>query len=184
MRRIASMTVMCLVLGCLPAAAAADRFEADLAGHEEVPVPVVSMTSGKALVRFNALRTAAVARLDIKQGERVTQAHIHCAPRGTNGPVVVFLAGLHDRGWDVHGLWTQVTFTDANVLATDGSGACPVVIENLMDLAQAAEDGLLYVNVHSVENPGGEVRGQLVPGDDGRGGEDPGSGARPGRRGR
>jgi hypothetical protein len=91
----------------------------------------------------------------VQDGERVTQAHIHCAPAGANGPIVVFLAGFHDKGWDVDGRWvSNATATDANITNT----ACGAT---LAELAQAMKDGRTYVNVHTVANPGGEVRGQV-----------------------
>jgi hypothetical protein len=136
------------------------KFEARLTGAQEVP-PVNTETVGKVEIRFNADETKAEFELEVRKGVRVTQAHIHCAPKGVNGPVVVFLAGFHNRGWDVDGSWVEnATVTDANVMPPS-SPACPHVINDLRDLVQAMRMGDTYVNVHTVANPGGEVRGQL-----------------------
>ena len=136
------------------------KFEARLTGAQEVP-PVNTETVGKVEIRFNADETKAEFELEVRKGVRVTQAHIHCAPKGVNGPVVVFLAGFHNRGWDVDGSWVEnTTVTDANVMPPS-SPACSHVINNLRDLVQAMRMGDTYVNVHTVANPGGEVRGQL-----------------------
>ena len=52
--------------------------------------------------------------LELHDGVRITQAHFHCGEEGANGPVIViFLAGFHDRGWDIDGHWLDdVTITD------------------------------------------------------------------------
>lgn len=137
------------------------KFEARLTGAQEVP-SVNTETVGKVEIRFNADETKAEFELEVRKGVRVTQAHIHCAPKGVNGPVVVFLAGFHNRGWDVDGSWVEnTTVTDANVMPPPSASACPHVIANLRDLVQAIRMGDTYVNVHTVANPGGEVRGQL-----------------------
>lgn len=137
------------------------RFEARLSGAEEVP-PVVTNTSGKAEIAFNRDQTKLEFELTVRKGVRVTQSHIHCGPRGVNGPIVVFLAGFHNRGWDVDGSWVEnATATDANVIPPAPGGPCPHVIENLRDLASAIRAGDAYVNVHTIANPPGEVRGQL-----------------------
>jgi hypothetical protein len=137
------------------------EFEARLSGSEEVP-PVVTSTSGKAEIVLNEDETKAQYELKVQKGIRVTQSHIHCAPRGVNGPIVVFLAGFHNRGWDVDGGWIEnATVTDANVIPPPAGSTCPHVINNLRDLARAMRAGDTYVNVHTVANPGGEVRGQL-----------------------
>jgi hypothetical protein len=141
------------------------KFEARLTGAQEVP-PVNTETVGKVEIRFNADETAAEFELEVRKGVRVTQAHIHCAAKGVNGPVVVFLAGFHNRGWDVDGSWVEnTTVTDANVMPPS-SPACPHVITNLRELVHAIRQGDTYVNVHTVANPGGEVRGQLEGDDD------------------
>lgn len=143
------------------------EFRARLSGAEEVP-PVGSDTGGRFRVRFNDSLTSAEYQLRVNEGERVTQAHLHCAPRGSNGPVVVFLAGFHALGWDIDGKWiSNATFTDDNVLqGATPSATCPETIDDLADLAAAMDNGNIYVNVHSVANRGGEVRGQVVATDD------------------
>jgi hypothetical protein len=141
------------------------KFEARLTGAQEVP-PVNTVTMGKVEIRFNDDETKADFELVVRKGVRVTQAHIHCAAKGVNGPVVVFLAGFHNRGWDVDGSWIEnTTVTDANVMPPS-SVACPHVIATLRDLVQAIRMGDAYVNVHTVANPGGEVRGQLEAADE------------------
>jgi len=141
------------------------EFEARLTGAEEVPA-VTTNTSGKAEIVFNEDETKLGYELAVRKGVRATQSHIHCAPKGVNGPVVVFLAGFHNRGWDVDGSWIEnATVTDANVIPP-APGPCPHVITNLRELAAAIRAGDTYVNVHTVANPGGEVRGQLRAEDD------------------
>ncbi len=137
------------------------EFQAMLSGSEEVP-PVVTNTSARAGIKFNADETKARFELDVRKGVRVTQAHIHCAPRGVNGPIVAFLAGTHNPGWDVDGPWVDhATLTDANIIPPPAGSTCPNVINNLRDLVKAIRDGNTYANVHTRAFPGGEVRGQL-----------------------
>lgn len=129
-------------------------FRADLSGDQEVP-PVMTDTSGELRIQFARDYSSAELRLDVNDGERITQAHFHCGEAGVNGPVVVFLAGFHANGWDVDGRWIDnVTITDQNIVNT----ACGTT---LAEIAQAMEDGRIYVNVHSVAVPSGVVRGQV-----------------------
>ena len=142
------------------------EFGARLSGAEEVPA-VVTDTSGKVEIVLNADETKLEFELAVRKGVRVTQSHIHCAPKGVNGPIVVFLAGFHNRGWDVNGTWVEnATATDDNVIPPAAGGPCPVPINNLRDLAAAIRQGNAYANVHTVAHPGGEIRGQLRAEDD------------------
>ena len=139
------------------------KFAVDLTGAEEVP-PVQTATTGKVEVEFNADATAADFELEVFDGVAVTQAHLHCGAAGQNGPVVVFLFGIIPGGFDVDGQIAKFTLTDANVAAV-GADCVPVIgmeINNLADLLNATRDGLIYANVHTVANPGGEIRGQLA----------------------
>ena len=137
------------------------KFQARLMGANEVP-GVTTDTSGKVQIKFNETLTAAEFSLTVREGVRITQAHIHCGPAGQNGPIIVFLAGFHAPGWDVDGKWvSHVTVTNANIVKTDSPCG-----STLADLAQAMRDGNMYANAHSVAHPGGEVRGQLEAGGD------------------
>ena len=92
----------------------------------------------------------------MNDGIRVTQAHLHCAPAGVNGPVVVFLAGLHAAGLNVDGKWvSNATFTDSSIV----NPACGATVAALVESMTV---GMVYVNVHTVARPAGEVRGQVV----------------------
>ena len=96
--------------------AGGDEFEAKLSGDEEVP-PVETETTGKFKIEFDDDETTAEFKLKVRDGVRITQAHLHCAPEGVNGPVVAFLAGFHDRGWDVDGTWVKnTTLRDDNII--------------------------------------------------------------------
>jgi hypothetical protein len=157
---IASLATGLLAGDGIRAIADDQKFEAELSGDNEVP-PVVTATTGKVEIEFNGDETKAEFELEVRKGVRVRQAHIHCGARGVNGPIVVFLAGNHNPGWDVDGSWIEnTTVTDTNVLART-SAECPFAIANLRDVARAAREGVAYVNVHTTVNPGGEVRGQL-----------------------
>lgn len=107
-----------------------------LSGAEEVP-PVSTPGSGSGSFRVaeDGTITGSVTTKDV-QG---TMAHIHRAPKGQNGPIIVPL----DKNGDSYSVPAGRKLTK----------------EQLEDLKK----GNLYVNVHTNANKGGEVRGQLQP---------------------
>jgi len=137
-----------------------EKFRADLTGDAEVPVPVVTDTSGDFRLTYDDFDGTATYRIRLNDGLRVFMAHIHCAPAGQNGPIVVWLAGNPggDLAWEVDGKWIDnASFTDADVNSGTGCG------DNLAELIETLRNGGAYVNVHTRANPGGEVRGQIRP---------------------
>ena len=154
LRYLTMLGIFALMLAVVGTANADEEFRARLSGDEEVP-PVVTDTSGMFKILFNRDESEATINLRVRDGVRVTQAHLHCAPAGSNGPIVVFLAGFHAIGWDVDGAWIgKEIVTDTNVIEDSCGGS-------LSAIAQAMREGGIYVNVHTVANPGGEVRGQV-----------------------
>ena len=132
------------------------EFEAELSGDEEVP-PVVTDAEGDAKFEVNSDLTEIEFEFEVKDGVGIlgaAGAHIHCAPLGEEGPVVVFLAGDAPPAGFQDKVEMKGTFT-AEQITND---ACGGTIEALVE---AMRLGDTYVNVHSIANPGGEVRGQI-----------------------
>jgi hypothetical protein len=155
MRHIAIGVVFGLAVASTALAQGGRELEAELRGENEVP-PVETETRGRFQLDESKDGASAEYTLRVTGGERITQAHLHCAPAGANGPVVVFLAGLHEAGWDVDGKWiSNATVTNDNVVDAQ-CGA------TLSDVLEQARIGNVYANVHSVKHPAGVIRGQLM----------------------
>ena len=117
------------------------EFTSNLSGLNEVP-PNGSPATGTSMGTYDdvtnmfMMDTSATGFV-----ANVTAAHIHIAPVGVAGPVVFPLSGTTGS--------TSYTSHDMFVLT-----------------AQQETDflgGMWYVNIHSGQFPGGEVRGQLNP---------------------
>jgi hypothetical protein len=107
-----------------------------LSGAEQVPPLSVSGSgSGSFRVAEDGTISGSVTTKDVAG----TMAHIHRGAKGANGPVIVPL----DKKGDTYSV-------------PAGRKLTPAQIEDL-------KAGNLYVNVHTVKNKGGEVRGQLKP---------------------
>ena len=118
-------------------AASAIRGDEKLTGTQEVP-PVTTAATGTANIKVAA--DGMVSGSVTTSGVVTTMAHIHIAPAGQNGPVIVPLTKNGDNGYTV----------------PTGAKLTPAQLE-------AYKMGSLYVNVHSAANKGGEIRAQLKP---------------------
>ena len=108
-----------------------------LSGAEEVP-PVTTSATGSGTISVRPDRT--VSGSVTTSGIAATMAHIHLAPRGANGPVIVPLERSGDNTWSVP---AGRKLDEAHY--------------------EAYRAGNLYVNVHSAAHPGGELRAQIRP---------------------
>lgn len=146
-------------------------FRAEASGEQEIQPPggVITNTTGRITLRFNRELSEADFSLSVHRGKKITQAHLHCARAGVNGPVVVFLFNVAPvpgpGGVNVNGRIAKGTLTNADIEPVDfaANPNCGVVINNIASLLAAVRDGIIYLNVHSEANPPGEVRGQLFP---------------------
>lgn len=106
---------------------------ASLDGTQEVP-PNASARKGYAIVRLT--EPANTVDCFVHSDLAGTAAHLHLAPVGVNGAIILPLSGGPLR-------WTgSGTFSAAQVTALKAGG--------------------VYANVHSAAFPGGEIRGQVV----------------------
>jgi CHRD domain len=120
-----------------PFSAQAEDVKVMLSGGQEVP-PVTSSGSGSGTISIGDDKT--VTGSVTTTGGTGTMAHIHNGATGKNGPVVMPLSKNGENTWAVP---SGVKLTDAQYAAFKA--------------------GDLYVNVHSAQHQGGEVRGQLKP---------------------
>ena len=130
-------------------------------GAQEVP-PVDTDTKAQVLLTFDEGFTKASFRLDIDEGSGITQAHLHCAPAGLNGPPVAFLfSDGRTGGVDIDGTANSGELTNVDLLTP--LTCADIEISTIASLYEAILNRLIYVNVHSADYPSGEVRGQIFP---------------------
>ena len=130
-------------------------FTAHLSADNEVPVNG-SQAQGQVIFHLSKDGTEMSYKLIVANIENVRAAHIHCAAEGVNGPVVVGLYGTPTTGVS-NGVLAEGTITDANVNAL----ACIGSVKSLAAVLDLIRSGNAYVNVHTTQLPGGEIRGQL-----------------------
>lgn len=118
-----------------------------------------SAATGQALLQVNSAGDLISYQLNIQGIENVTMAHIHIADvPGGNGPPAVWLypsappAKLIPGPFS--GLLGQGSFTEMELVG-------PLAGMTLGDLLVAIGENRAYVNVHTEQFPGGEIRGQL-----------------------
>jgi hypothetical protein len=128
------------------------------------PPALVSPTVG----RFTATLSEDLTTIDYELSytdfpTHVKFSHIHLGVPGTNGGVAIFLCSndpsmppipaCPDPGGTVDG-----SVTADNVLAIT---AQHLAKNDFTSVLRAIRNGAAYVNVHTNENPGGEIRGQI-----------------------
>ena len=132
---LAAVTLLAGILAAGPGIAMAGEISTTLTGDQEVP-PVQTSASGKGTIKVEDDKSikGTITTSDIKG----TDAHIHEAAPGKNGPDIISLKKTGDNEWAV----------------PDGSKLSDAQYD-------AFKAGNLYINVHSEANQNGEIRGQL-----------------------
>ena len=136
------LSIAALSLGILaaPGVAAVHTYTFRMNGAQEVP-PVNTAATGLCTVTLDdATNMVSASCTYTGLSSNANNAHIHMQAPGqpTGGPIV------------------NLTFTAATSGTASGS-------EALLDAEETAMiAGTCYVNIHSANNPGGEIRGQVV----------------------
>ncbi|MBC7940543.1 MAG: CHRD domain-containing protein [Chitinophagaceae bacterium] len=112
---------------------------ASASGAQEVPSNG-SKASGRGFVVYDSAQRTIEGKFKLTD-IAATIAHIHQAPAGSNGPIIIPLsqAAPGSTDWVVASTEPALSFDKAQALLTEG----------------------LYYNAHSAAFPGGEIRGQI-----------------------
>lgn len=120
-----------------------------LSSVSEIPTPKATLATGTAdVVVYGERIDWQLAGSNINA---ITMAHIHNGAVGVAGPVVVTLFAPGAATGAINGIFASGSLTAANLPAG-------VTLASLKALLLS---GNAYVNVHTVANPAGEMRGQL-----------------------
>jgi CHRD domain len=144
----AALAIGLAASGCTKGSDNLTLFQADLAGANEFPVPRSTGASGRAGFSLDGDRVTYTIEI---QGtiRQAFAAHIHSGAAGVNGLIRVTLYPGPDTA-DFSGVLISGSFTAANVTG--------VTFEQLLNEMRA---GTAYVNVHTRQYSGGEIRGQV-----------------------
>jgi CHRD domain-containing protein len=127
------------------------NFTASLSGAAERPTPVTTTATGSATVTIDDATSTIAFSVTVTGLLSPTMAHIHVGGVNDAGPIALsLLATAPPVG----------TFT--GVLTTGTGTAAQIVGETFATLAAKIRAGTAYINVHTVANTNGEIRGQLV----------------------
>ncbi|HEY9406900.1 MAG TPA: CHRD domain-containing protein [Nitrososphaera sp.] len=119
----------------------------NLSGSEEVPAV---QTEATGVAEFIPGEDSVAYSVNATNIQGVTAGHIHLGKQGENGPVVVTLFKYDSPMNEV---------SETGTITADKLEG-PLAGKQLSDLAAAGGNGTLYVNIHTEQNPNGEIRGQ------------------------
>jgi hypothetical protein len=158
-----------VTLGATAARAADTTVTTRLKGYQETPATINTTASGEFTAIIHADGTAIDYTLSYRDlSSAVQQSHIHFGRPGLSGGVALFLCtnltpptgvpmpqACPDPPTTITG---TLTADDVIPLAAQGidSGAT-----GFAELLTAIQKGAAYVNVHTMNHPGGEIRGRL-----------------------
>ncbi len=139
-------------------------FHTELFGAQEVPAVTTPLKGVFTMTLDETARQIMYTLQGVNIADAssaVQQAHIHTGLVGENGPVNLFLCtDLNNAPVGApplcNGLAATVsgTLTAADLIAAGGT-------DIFADVVAGLNAGAMYVNAHTVDNPGGEIRGQI-----------------------
>ena len=142
----------------LSSQASAQTLTANLNGGEETPAALNTGMWGTVEVGVDQVNNEVSVTLRVFNVPTATTAgHIHVGAKGTGGPTILnFPPSLVGRSGDF-AMTFRLGDTPGVFNPRPAQG-----INTIEDAIQAILGGNTYVNVHTSQNPGGEIRGQLT----------------------
>lgn len=158
MKRSSSLYAVVAAVWLFAAPASAQNIQtmvATLSGGSETPAPgVATGAAGNATITIDqSAQEIAVTLNVVNLPTATTAAHIHVAPAGIAGPIVIDFPIPTGRTGDL-----SVSF---RVGASSFRSRPEIGIITMADAIQSILAGNAYVNIHTVANGAGEIRGQL-----------------------
>ena len=130
------------------------KFTVKMTGKEEVP-PHDTKATGTAEFTLSADGKTMSYKVDVMNIDKVTVAHIHQGKVGENGPPVVWLFNSSSNPTGpMNGKLSEGKITSSDLVG-------PLKGKQISDLVKLINDGNAYANVHTQQNPKGEIRGQI-----------------------
>ena len=145
-----------------PAVVEERAFFGHLSGANEVP-PVHTRARGVAFARLNEGGESLDFKAFFARLRGVQAGHLHLGAEGENGPVVAFLIPPDLSDLSRRERRALNRYIAGSLTADDLVG--PLAGQPLDALIAEIERGNVYVNIHTQQNPSGEIRGQLEAGD-------------------
>ncbi len=180
MKRLTLLTIgVTLALASLPSHADG-KLEAKVTGAESVTdvviapnvtIPVTGLVTGAlGKADFRLMPDGSLSytlKVSVLPATPIFMAHIHLGPKGRNGPVMLWLFADAASGPNPAAVFPRNdgpfigeisgVLTAANLVMPANTG-----ITSYADAIKNILAGNAYVNMHTVANPIGEIRGQLL----------------------
>jgi hypothetical protein len=157
MRRATVLLAIIALLAAPASVLAQEEFTAELDADQEVPAPTLpdgyeGQGSGSATISADESEVTYEVSFEGLTGP-ATMAHIHYGAPGVAGGILFWLTemGVDDTPSPLSG-----TLTEADFSAVDGG---PQTFAEALDAIRAGDT---YFNIHTEQNPPGEIRGQLT----------------------
>jgi hypothetical protein len=132
-----------------------EKFVADLSVSQVIP-PIDSKATGSAEFESTTNGTSISYTVNVTDINAVKGAHIHIGEVGQNGPIVVTLFEPETPTGQQSGLLSKGNITSDSLKG-------PMAGKQLSNLIDVMKSEGAYVNVHTEQNPDGEIRGQIEP---------------------
>ena len=121
-----------------------------LGGDGEIPSV---KTKGTGMAYFQLNNGSIKYTINVTDIKNVTLAYLYRGAIGNNGPIVVTLFNGSSPTGEMRGILSRGNITN-NMLKGP--------LEGISDLTNLIKNGSIYVNVHTLKFPNGEIRGELT----------------------
>lgn len=133
-------------------------YTATLDGKNEVP-SVISEAEGTADFWLSEDSMSMKYKIKVHHLQNVTMAHLHLGVEGQNGDHIAWLyppqPPAKEKPGLTNGTLVEGTLTDADLIDKMQG-------KTIKDLIWKINEDSIYVNVHTVQHPDGEIRGLVV----------------------